>query len=215
MPLNFLYSGSKLIWALILLGINIILSPRATTIAIVFILIVMDFITGIIKAKLAGTARTSEGYRKTLKKIPGYILIPIVLWLGGVYADTHVPKDSDSHTMLEVAKILKEASGWVMLFIIYIETTSIFENLYEIDKKSPFNKYFIRPLLIFLKIGIEHNPLIEAADKLKHDNKDEADKIKQDNKDEADKIKIDQTAIADTTLINQIATADKKKIDDR
>lgn len=182
----------KALTAWILLGINFIISPRITSILIVSGLIILDFITGIIKAKVQGKARTSEGYRKTLKKVPGYIIVPTVLWMAGVYAKYHVPEDSDSAAMKEMAGILKSSSGWVLLFIIFIEVKSILENLNEIDTKSPFNKFFVNPLLKIMSFGLDNSPLVQAADKLKSQNKDKADKL----------------------LIDQNAKADKKKIDD-
>jgi len=159
-----MYLG-KLFWGLMLIGINFIMSPRATTISVLFCLVFIDFITGVIKAKINGTARTSEGFRRTLKKIPGYIIVPVVLWLGGVYAKTHVVS-TESIDMIKMAKILQDASGWIMLFIMYIEVTSILENLSEIDKHGSLNKYFVKPLLIILKIGIDNNPMKRLSDKI-------------------------------------------------
>jgi len=161
----------KALTAWILLGINFIISPRITSVLIVVSLILLDFITGVLKAKVKGAARTSEGYRKTLKKVPGYIIVPTVLWMAGVYAKTHVPQDSDSAAMKEMAGILKSSSGWVLLFIMFIEVKSILENLNEIDPKSPFNKYFVKPLLRIMSFGLENNPLIKKSNELDNINK--------------------------------------------
>jgi len=171
-----------IVYGFILLGVNTLMTPKVTSITIVIALVVLDFITGVIKAKINKVARTSEGYRKTLIKIPGYIIVPVVLWLGGEYAKAHAPMKlgEDAGTMLQLSVILKSCSGWVMLFIMYIEIKSIFENLYEMDIKSPFNRYFIKPILAILSFGIENNPLNKAADKINGERK-ESEKPKTDN----------------------------------
>jgi hypothetical protein len=57
-----------------------------------------------------------------------------------------------------------------MLFIIYIEVTSIFENLYAIDNTSMISKYLYKPVLVILKFGIENNAVVKAADKIENTN---------------------------------------------
>lgn len=166
-----IFLTAKICWASILLGIEYLLSPRMTTIAIVFVLVVIDFLTGITKAKIQGVARTSEGFRKTLIKVLQYTIVPLVFWLGGLYVNSHIVATDDQATMIKISNLLKKAGGWIMLFIIYIEVTSIFENLYEIDKKGAFSK-MLKPVLILLKFGIDNNPFKRAADKLIMENKD-------------------------------------------
>jgi phage-related holin len=188
------------------IGFNLFFTPKITAVLVVFGLVIFDFVTGVIKAKIKGNARTSEGYRKTLKKIPGYIIIPVVLWLAGVLCKTYIQPDAstDSETIARISKILKSASGWVLIFIVFIETKSIFENLYEIDKTSPFNRFFIKPILTILSFGIENNPLKTAADKLRKDNKDIAEKLL-----------IDQAADAAILKIEGDASKEKKDIDNQ
>lgn len=158
----------KLLWAGILLGIDFLAKPKAGLLAAVFILVFIDFITGITKAKLKGVARTSEGYRKTVIKLMQYVIAIIIFIGGGYFLKQAIPPNPDNNSLMQVANILGEASRYVMLFIIYIEVSSIFENLYEIDSKSPFSKYFIRPVLTILKFGLDNNPITTAADKLKN-----------------------------------------------
>jgi len=147
----------KLLWAGLLLGIEVILRPDLKILTAVFIVVAIDLITGIIKAKIKGVARTSEGYRRTVSKCVQYFVAILVLY-------------GASKIIPEQANTLKQASSYICLFVIYIEITSIFENLYEMDQLSSFSKFFIRPVLTVLKFGIEKNPIAAAAEKFTKDN---------------------------------------------
>lgn len=163
---SLLFSSSKIVWGFILLGVDLLMTPRMTTIGIIFTLVVIDFITGIAKAKIQKVARTSEGYRRTIIKVLQYLIIPVVFWLAGYYVKTNlVGSPEDIETMKKVSLMLEKIGGWLMLFIIYIEVTSIFENVYEIDKKGMFAK-LLKPILAILKFGFENNPIQRLADKL-------------------------------------------------
>lgn len=148
----------KLIWAGIILGIDLFVKPSFRLLLVVMIAVLIDFITGVIKAWFKKEARTSEGYRKTVVKFMQYVVPVIVLYFG-------------SKRIPEHKELLSSAYGYLLMFIIYIEATSIFENLYEIDKKTVISKYLYRPMLKVLKFGIENNPAVKAADKLKEDEK--------------------------------------------
>lgn len=146
--------SAKVFWGATLLFLDFFMNPTFSLFGVLMAVIGIDFLTGVVKAKFKKLARTSEGYRKTVTKLLQYIVPVLILWGGGRF----IP---------EYAERLKQASGWVMMFIIYIEVTSIFENLYEIDKKSPISKYLYRPALVILKFGLEHNAIEQAAEKLK------------------------------------------------
>lgn len=146
-------SMPKLLWGGILLFVDIMANPSFKLFFIVLAGIVLDFITGIIKAKMNNKARTSEGYRKTITKVMQYITPILILWAASKYIPGY-------------EKELKEISGWLMMFVIYVEVTSIFENLYEIDKISPIAKYLYKPALKILKFGIENNPVNKQAENI-------------------------------------------------
>lgn len=152
----------KLLWAGILLGIELLVHPSLSLLSVLFTVIGLDFITGIAKAKMNKVQRTSEGYRKTIIKLMQYMIPILLLYVAGKW----IP---------EYKFRLQQASGFVMMFIIYIEVTSICENLFEIDKKSPFSKYLIKPLLTILKFGIENNPITKAADQVEEQKKEKKD----------------------------------------
>ena len=127
-----LFSTAKIFWGVTLLFIDVLIHPSFNMFFVVLGAILLDFITGIAKAKFQKIARTSEGYRRTVVKLMQYIVPILVIWI----ASKRVPGYEAT---------LKEIGGWLMLFITYIEVTSIFENLYEIDKKSVIGKYVYKP----------------------------------------------------------------------
>lgn len=153
----------KLLWAGILLGIDLLVAPSLSLFGVVLAVIFIDLITGVMKAKMKKQQRTSEGYRKTLVKLMQYAIPVFLLWMAGKY----IP---------EYTNRLQIASGFVMMFIIYIEVTSIFENLYEIDSKSTIAKVLYKPALTILKFGLEKNPVAAAADKIEDDKKNKEGK---------------------------------------
>lgn len=154
-----LFSMPKLLWGGVMLFIEVITKPTLGLMYVVAGAIVLDFLTGVAKAVMKKEARTSEGYRKTVIKFMQYIIPIVLLWL----ASYRIPNYKQS---------LQEMAGWLMLFVLYIEFTSIMENLYEIDKKSVIAKYLYRPALKILKFGIHNNPVTKAADKLDEDKKE-------------------------------------------
>lgn len=147
------FSMAKISWGGILLFVDLIINPTFSLFFIVLGAVILDFITGITKAKFKNVERTSEGFRKTVVKLMQYTIPIFVLWVG-------------SKRVPGYEATLKQICGWLMLFILYIEVTSIFENLYEIDKTSTISKFLYKPVLKILKFGIEHNPVVDAANKV-------------------------------------------------
>jgi len=89
-------------------------SAANETIAVIMVLVVIDFITGNIKAIKLKESITSKLWRRTFGKIIGYIF--------GILVSTIV----ESYSGIPLIKILG-------LFVVSIETKSIFENLYVIS----------------------------------------------------------------------------------
>lgn len=145
---------AKLTWGAVLMMFEFFMNPSFSLFGVVLAVIFLDFITGVVKSVFKKVARTSEGYRKTVIKLLQYIIPVFIFWGAGRYIPEYKEK-------------LEQASGFVMMFIVYIEVTSIFENLYAIDSKSVIAKNFYRPVLVLLKFGIENNPVSEFADKIK------------------------------------------------
>jgi len=123
--------------------------PDANLIAWVFITMLLDLITGVIKAVVLHQARTSSGYRKTVIKFTQYVGAMAV---GIILANT-LSKDSE---------IVGYVNSALLILLIYIEATSIFENLYAIDNTSPFSRFFIAPILKLLTLAIKKMPISQG-----------------------------------------------------
>lgn len=145
-------TGPKLAWAGIIIGIEWFINPSFSLLGTMLAAIGLDFLTGIVKAKMKKVARTSAGYRKTVTKVMQYILPVLVI----AFVAKRIPENKE---------LLERINGWLMMFILYIEVTSIFENLYEIDQKTVIAKFVYKPALTILKLGIEKNPVVKAAEK--------------------------------------------------
>ena len=123
-----------------LLNIKFNFFPSVNLLIIMGITIVIDFATGVLKATLLKQVRTSEGYRKTVVKFlqygGGVVVGCLLKYLGA--------KQSE---MANVSQYIDYLNNGLLIFIIFIETTSILENIYAVDKETPFSKYLIAPLL--------------------------------------------------------------------
>lgn len=122
--------------------------PSGRLLIAVLLLIVIDLITGITKATINKQRRTSEGLRRTFSKFMQYggsIIVSMIL-LNIIHYST--PEFSDEISYL---------FGSLMLMImIYIEVVSVFENLEEINPKSDFVKYFIKPVRRLLTFRVKN-----------------------------------------------------------
>lgn len=141
-----------------LLNIKFNFFPSVNLLIIMGITIVIDFATGVLKATLLKQVRTSEGYRKTVVKFlqygGGVVVGCLLKYLGA--------KQSE---MANVSQYIDYLNNGLLIFIIFIETTSILENIYAVDKETPFSKYLIAPLLKLLTFQIKNNPIERLAEK--------------------------------------------------
>lgn len=146
-----------------ILNIKFHFLPSPNLLVIMGFSIILDFITGVIKAKLTKQARTSEGYRKTVIKFTQYgggVVVGCLLKYLGT-------KQSD---MANVSQYIDYLNNGLLIFIIFIEVTSVLENLYAIDNSTPFAKYFVSPLLKLLTFQIKNNPIEKLAQKQTENN---------------------------------------------
>lgn len=110
--------------------------------------ILCDFVTGIIKARILNSVRNSTGFRRTITKV--------VQYFGAIALGIIIGNTSKS---LPHADILVPLFGnGLQMLILYIEITSILENMYAIDKESKFSRFFTKPLLNFFTFQIKNNP---------------------------------------------------------
>lgn len=159
---------ANLLTAILAIGLQTIVFPKAELLMLAGIAIVLDFVTGVAKSKFLGIARTSEGFRKTIIKIlqyAGAVSVSILLSLLVKY-------DKEA----KFSELCNYFTNGLIAFIVYIELTSIIENLYQIDAKSVFAKRILKPLLSILTFQWKNNPAVklleEQANKQKEDEKD-------------------------------------------
>jgi phage-related holin len=139
-----------------ILNINFNIVPPAHLFGIIGIAMLIDLITGVAKAVYMNEARTSHGYRRTVKKFIQY---------GGSIAVTMLIRYliSKQPELTAGIKYLNWLGSGLMVFIILIECTSILENIYAIDKTSSFSRYLIKPLLKILTIQLKENSIINPS----------------------------------------------------
>lgn len=120
--------------------------PSAGLLIGLLAVVVLDFITGVLKCVLTKTPITSKGFRGTISKFVQYGFSLMI----GISLSYFIEQKAGA----ELSNIATIANEGLILFIIYTEVASIFENLVEIDPKSPFSQNFIKPVLRLLTIQI-------------------------------------------------------------
>jgi hypothetical protein len=104
----------------------------------------LDLITGVAKAIRNNVPRTSTGFRQTVVKFIQYGgAIAIGIILANV---SEFRKDESSEW------IYKYFSNSMLIFMIYIEIKSVFENLIEISPDSDFTRFFLKPIHDLLSV---------------------------------------------------------------
>lgn len=118
----------------------------------------IDLATGLVKSWKKGEATTSAGFQKSVVKLSRYCSVIIATWfLANVMAGM-----SERH--IDYSFLVNGTIG----FLTFIEIYSIFENVYEIDTEGPLSKWFIGPVLRFLRGQLKNNPF----NKLNSDNEE-------------------------------------------
>lgn len=131
-----------------------LLLPQLSLLIWICVLMVADFITGIIKAKLLKEPITSEKARGSIIKFLQYFgCIGIVV----VLINQNIKNEA-------AVKAMEWARDGVAILIIYIECLSVFENLYAMDKKTTLAIYVIQPIYWILSFAVRNNPFKRAQD---------------------------------------------------
>lgn len=133
-------------------------TPHWHLLLAVILLVGLDFVTAMLKLKALKIEPNSQGYRKSISKFTQYggvIIISYGLWF---LFKANLPNAS---IILNI----------IMLAIMFVEVTSIFENLYEVDSKSYFGRYFIYPILKIMKFGMVKNPVMKQMEKMQEEEK--------------------------------------------
>lgn len=141
-----------------LLSIKFIFLPNQTLLFWMLVAIGIDFITGFSKAVILKEARTSNGLRRTVTKFLQYG--------GGVAVGVVLNHAAHESNQPGIQDLLSWFNDGLVVFIIYIEVTSIFENLIACDNTSLIAKYFYVPAHKLLTWQITKNPITQAAEKI-------------------------------------------------
>ena len=131
------------------LNINLNFLPHRYLLVAVFFLILLDFITGVLKAVILDIPRTSKGYRETYAKFIQYMgAILMSLAMGFLV--------QEMKELTQLTFFSKIVNNVIMLGIVSIESLSIMENLIAVDDKSKFARYIIIPLHRLLTFEIKN-----------------------------------------------------------
>jgi phage-related holin len=134
--------------------------PKADLVVIMGICLVVDFISGLMKAVVLGKKRTSTGFRQTLIK---FIQYGSALLIGMCISYLGTQMQEYNETWSNASKYMSWFNSGLLIFIILIEIVSILENLYEMNSTSKFAQYAIKPALRILTIELKNNPLTKIT----------------------------------------------------
>jgi phage-related holin len=122
--------------------------------------VLLDLITGVLKAWSKGEGTTSTGLRRTVVKIGSYVgtivMVIILVNLIGIV---------DVNNKYNLTILIDSLTG----FMVFIELYSICENIAEAFPNSPLSQYLIRPLIKILKGKLKNTQLLPDQE-----NKDDA-----------------------------------------
>lgn len=149
---------------LILPFFGVIILPSGILLAWMCVALIVDLITGVTRSIVDDKTRTSQGYRETLGKIIQY---------GGALIIGVILSSMAKHHAAGLNPIIFEYfNDFLVSFIVFIEITSILENMYAISPDSKFSKYFVKPVLSLLTFNLQHLSEIITNNKTKVLNND-------------------------------------------
>lgn len=152
--MNILYKiSAKLLGTVWMLDIfkNLML-PKLSLLLTVCVLMLADLITGLLKARFLKQRITSEKLRRSVIKFMQYFGS-----IGLIVVLTNQNKDNQNFVL-----VMNWTKDGLTILIIYIECLSIFENLYAMDKKTPFAIYVIQPIYRLLTWAVRNNYFTKA-----------------------------------------------------
>lgn len=127
--------------------------PKPILLAGLVVMIFIDLLTGINKAKRAGELTTSKGLRKTVDKASTYFNLLVSVFL--LVNLLSISSSTDSFT-----KIFFLSANGIVMGCVYIELKSVFENLIIINTKDGIEndiaKYLLIPIHSFLILKIKN-----------------------------------------------------------
>ncbi len=145
------------------LNIKVNFLPNTDLLVMMGLAMTFDLITGVAKSYAMGVKRTSKGYRQTIIKFLQYggaILVSMGITFLGQY-NPEMKKLSDSMAYF---------NNGLLVFIIFIELTSILENCYEMNKTSKISQFLIRPILKLFTFELKNNPIAKLENNTNESN---------------------------------------------
>jgi phage-related holin len=111
---------------------------------------ILDLITGLLKAWSKEICSTSTGFRKTIIKIGTYsttivVVVILINMIGFMDVNNTYP--------------LQVLVNGLIGFMTFIELYSVCENISLAYPRSPLTQYMIHPILKFLKGRLKNNPI--------------------------------------------------------
>lgn len=129
--------------------------PKPELLLIMGCAMILDFITGIIKAAMIGEKRVSRKYRDTVIKFLQYggaILIGMCI----SYLSVYLGNINQSWKGTDI--YMSYFNSALIIYATFCEIMSSLENIYAANPKSRFAKYAIKPALKILTIELKKNP---------------------------------------------------------
>lgn len=138
-----LFTGLAASW------LEIAFLPKPMMLLLLVFAMIIDLITGLIKSWKKGVATASAGFQRSVVKLSRYVSVVIGVWLlANVLGNM-------SGAKVDYTYFVNACIG----FLSFIEIYSIFENVYEIDPAGPLSKWFVGPVLKFLRGKLKNNPI--------------------------------------------------------
>lgn len=122
--------------------------PSAIILFWLVIAVFFDLVTGLLKAWSKGQGTTSTGLRKTIVKIGSYVGTVVMVCIM-----VNVIGFVDISNRLDLTILIDALLG----FMVFIELYSICENITEAYPNSPLARYFLAPVIKFLKGKLKNN----------------------------------------------------------
>lgn len=149
-----------IIGSISLLLIKLTFFPDIKLMAWLLMAFVIDFLTGVVKSYFNKKAISSQGFRQTAIKALQYS----GLLIAGIIIGNSFEKNSE---------LVKWVNDGMVLFLLYVEVYSIFENLRDMNPESKVAKMLFNPALTILTLGMQRLSMSKLHEEKKQEiNKD-------------------------------------------
>lgn len=134
---------------------EVVAVPKPMLVFFLFLSILLDLITGLIKSWSKNGYTTSVGLRKTVYKLLSYLAVIIGVWILTNLMNLTYDVGFDYVIIVD----------GTIGFLTFIELYSIFENIYSANPKTLLSRKLIKPILKLLKGKIDGHPIDDLLKK--------------------------------------------------